>query len=152
MNTEQDNLCYCILTLQYIKCHCVAGYLLVFCKYRGPHLVGIQQRYISVIFFILDNGLDDLVHGSQTSPSCYQTQVTHGTQLLRLVGQLDPTHTHTHTYTINSSVCVCVLLSILIDRPAHAPPTSHPYSLEKSLSQVYHLTRWTSDVDRISNG
>ncbi len=29
MITEQDNLCYCILTLQYIKRHCVAGYLLV---------------------------------------------------------------------------------------------------------------------------
>ncbi len=29
MITEQDNLCYCILTLQYIKRHYVAGYLLV---------------------------------------------------------------------------------------------------------------------------
>ncbi len=27
--TEQDNLCYCILTLQYVKRHYVAGYLLV---------------------------------------------------------------------------------------------------------------------------
>ncbi len=29
MITEQDNLCYCILTLQYAKRHCVAGYLLI---------------------------------------------------------------------------------------------------------------------------
>ena len=25
---NKNNLCYCILSLQYIKCHCVAGYLL----------------------------------------------------------------------------------------------------------------------------
>ncbi len=30
MITEQDNLCYCILTLQYVKRHYVAGYLLVY--------------------------------------------------------------------------------------------------------------------------
>ena len=29
MVTEQDNLCYCILTLHYVKRHYVAGYLLV---------------------------------------------------------------------------------------------------------------------------
>ena len=28
MVTEQDNLCYCILTLQYVNCHYVAGYSL----------------------------------------------------------------------------------------------------------------------------
>ena len=26
---NESNLCYCILTLQYVKRHCVAGYLLV---------------------------------------------------------------------------------------------------------------------------
>ncbi len=30
MITEQDNLCYCILTLQYVKRHYVAGYLLIY--------------------------------------------------------------------------------------------------------------------------
>ncbi len=26
---DKSNLCYCILTVQYVKRHCVAGYLLV---------------------------------------------------------------------------------------------------------------------------
>ncbi len=29
MIAEQDNLCYCILTVQYVKRHYVAGYLLI---------------------------------------------------------------------------------------------------------------------------
>ena len=33
MITEQDNLCYCILTLQYVKHRCVAGYLLIIDNY-----------------------------------------------------------------------------------------------------------------------
>ncbi len=43
MITEQDNLCYCILTLQYVKCHYVTGYLLVLI------LVGVADSVLGTI-------------------------------------------------------------------------------------------------------
>ena len=42
---NKNKLCYCILTLQYVKRHCVAGYLLefiMFCVYPGPIVLGLK--------------------------------------------------------------------------------------------------------------
>ncbi len=50
MITEQDNLCYCILTLQYVKRHYVAGYLLVIIIITIR--VIIVRRIVTVIIII----------------------------------------------------------------------------------------------------
>ncbi len=46
MVTEQDNLCYCILTLQYVKCHYVAGYL--YNGKKGDQYSGLVPMFFNV--------------------------------------------------------------------------------------------------------
>ncbi len=80
MITEQDNLCYCILTLQYVKRHYVAGYLLLykytknFVKTNQLHFWAFNCKFDlpilarSIVQDILVSLLDDVSPSLPPSP------------------------------------------------------------------------------------
>ena len=57
---------------------------------QGFYLVGKEERYLSVVKVILEDGLDDLEHGGDPRPPRYQSYIPCFPHLLWLAGKLHP--------------------------------------------------------------